>query len=426
MLRFLHFLLVGAYLTLPPLAVARVALGRKRRRAGDPDAPQPGSLIVTFVCGCAIAAPVCLVYGYALRGHVPATQFLIAAYFATSMLLLLKCLDAGLLFSLRRMARLHRPAGGTISRGMRTIAVLVVRAVILAAIALPFVMAAAMVYRPKVVWRDDPLSQLGFPFERVEFRTADGVKLVGWWIPAMQTPRSRDWEMAGRETAIICHGLAAGKSNQLTLARRLVPAGFNVLIFDFRAHGESGGQVTGYGGLEKQDVLAAVQWVRQTHPKESEKIVGVGASLGAVALLSAATDNSDEGRAISAVAAYGAYDDFHELLSDATQILFRPPMPSLIEYVGLPIASLHAGVDLKHIAPKETIAQLWPRPVLFIHGERDEIIPIERGQALHESATQPKYYVWFPRGSHNEILSDETAAWIVLEFFKTAAPVPVI
>jgi fermentation-respiration switch protein FrsA (DUF1100 family) len=271
------------------------------------------------------------------------------------------------------------------------------------------------------------MTQLRYPYERVEFVTGDGVKLAGWWIPAtVESPGARAWDMAGRTTAIICPGLAAGKANEFVLARRFVPGGLNVLLFDFRGHGESGGQLTGYGALEKEDVLAAVKWVRECHPAQSEKVVGVGISTGAVALLDAAVDPSAEGSAIGAIATYAAYDDFHKLITDATEFYFRPPMPKLVEWLGLPFASVHAGVDLKQIAPERTISRLWPRPVLFIHGEQDEIIPIERGRALYEAATLPKYYVWFPKGTHNDILNDEAAARIVLEFFRVAGAVPVI
>ena len=428
MLRLLHWLILGAYLILPVLAAIRVALARKRREGGDAEAPAPGGLLITVFCAALIALPICFAYGYSLRGHVPISQFFLAIYFATGMLLLLKCFDAGLLFALRRMVRLHRPAGGTLSRGIRTLAVLLVRAAILTIVALPFVMSAVMVYRPKVIPRDTPQNVLGYPFERVEFTTGDGVKLVGWWIPAIagETPRARQWEDFGRQTAIVCHGLAAGKANHLLLARRLVPSGFNVLIFDFRAHGESGGQVCGYGGLEKQDVLAAVRWGEQNHPRQAERIVGVGASSGAAALLEAAADPGDAGQAISAVAVYGAYDDFHTVIREASELYFHQPMPALLEHLGLPLASLHAGADLTHLDEARTIPKLWPRPVLFVHGEADEIIPIERARALYEHTSLPKYYIWFPKGSHNDILDSDTAARVVVEFFKRARETPVI
>jgi alpha-beta hydrolase superfamily lysophospholipase len=136
------------------------------------------------------------------------------------------------------------------------------------------------------------------------FAASDGVELVGWWIPAARAPASvrgslrQQW---GKNTVLVCHGLAANKSNQLVMARQLVPGGFNVLAFDFRAHGESGGQLTTFGKLEVNDVLGAVRWVRENHADQAHKIFGVGASMGGSALIVAAADDSDQGRAIEAV-----------------------------------------------------------------------------------------------------------------------------
>jgi fermentation-respiration switch protein FrsA (DUF1100 family) len=212
----------------------------------------------------------------------------------------------------------------------------------------------------------------------------------------------------------------------LILARAYPPEGFNVLIFDFRAHGESGGQFTTFGDRERRDVLGAVRWVRAQHAGDAEKIYGVGASLGAAALIAAAADNSDEGRAIDALAVYGTYDNLSSLTRSIGQSYFFPPLRQLLIHVGLPLASLQTGADLAHFAPAELVPKLWPRPILIVHGRRDEIIRFDHGEALYDAAVQPKYNFWLKDGSHNDIVDSEAAAKIVVEFFKTAEPVPVI
>jgi fermentation-respiration switch protein FrsA (DUF1100 family) len=225
---------------------------------------------------------------------------------------------------------------------------------------------------------------------------------------------------------ILCHGLASSKSNQLILGRRLVPGGFNVLAFDFRAHGESDGQLTTFGALEKRDVLAAVHWVRENHPAQSQKVFGVGASMGAAALIAAAADPSPEGQALSAIATYAAFDDMELLVRDVSSEFFERPLGLLLQHVGVPLASAHAGINLTAFAPARDVANVWPRPILFIHGQQDQIIPFRRGENLFDFAAQPKYRLWYPQGSHNDIVTDETAAEVVAEFFRRAKPVPVI
>ena len=425
MLRIIHFIIVALYLLAPIAVIGWILLQRRRQ---DRVAARLASLAVTFVAALAIAGSLCVIYARATGGHVPLRQIALATYFAAGLLLILRGFDAGLLWTLRRALRVHQPAPPTLWRGARLFAALMTRALVLIVFGLPFVMAAVMTYRPKVLPNDNPRSQLGFAYERVEFAATDGTKLVGWWMPA-EAPlprRPRPDANWGRRTVIVCHGLASNKSNQLILSRALVPGGFNVLAFDFRAHGESGGQTTSYGVREKHDVLGAVRWLRENRSEQSREIFGVGASMGAVALIAAATDPSWEGQAIEAIASYAAYDDLAALTGDLTSFYFRPSLGWLVERIGLPVAAMHAGADLVDFRPVDSVADFWPRPILFIHGRNDEIIPFERGQSLRDAASQPRYHIWYPVGTHNDIVSDEAAASIVVEFFRKAQPFPVI
>jgi fermentation-respiration switch protein FrsA (DUF1100 family) len=63
---------------------------------------------------------------------------------------------------------------------------------------------------------------------------------------------------------------------------------------------------------------------------------------------------------------------------------------------------------------------------MIIHGRRDEIVNFDHGHMLYESAVQPKYNLWLTEGRHNDIIDNESAAKLVVEFFKQAVPVPVI
>jgi fermentation-respiration switch protein FrsA (DUF1100 family) len=219
--------------------------------------------------------------------------------------------------------------------------------------------------------------------------------------------------------------LAASKSNQLVMAAPYPTAGFNVLIFDFRAHGESGGQLATFGDRERRDVLGAVRWLRANHADAARQIFGVGASQGAAALIAAAADDSDEGRAIEALAVYGTYDSLPSLTRSVSQKYFFPPLRQLLIHVGLPVASAQTGSNLTAFAPAQLVADVWPRPILIIHGRRDEIISFDHGESLYEHAYQPKYSLWLD-GDHNEIVGSEAAGRVVVEFFKVAEPVPVI
>ena len=432
MLKLIHWVIVATYIVLPAAALAYAVAQFARKQRGT-----LGNLITTFIAALALGAAMSLVYAAALGGRVVISQVLIAGYFAAGMLLLLKGFDAAVRFALRQVLRVPnrqalRQPPEPLSRWVmaRAAVASLLRVAVVATIGLPYVMSSVMTYRPKVHPRETPQTQLGFPFERVTFRSTDGVDLVGWWVPALAPPRNQrqgavraDW---GQSTVIVCHGLAASKSNQLLMARQLVPAGYNVLAFDFRAHGESGGQLSTFGKLEVNDVLGAVRWVRANRAQKAQKIFGVGASMGGSALIAAAADDSDEGRAIGAVATYAAYDSLDGLTESVTRNYFVRPLPWLLRNIGVPLASAQTGADLRDFNPADRAADLWPRPLLLIHGALDSIIPFEHARILYNRASQPKYYLWIESGEHNDVLTSEGAARVVLRFFDTARPAPVI
>ena len=446
MLFIAHRVLVAVYIMLPALALLAAAWEAGRRRRAAPLT----SMTLTFAAGFALGLAVSLVYAVGTSGRLVAEQVLKAGYFATGLLLVLKGFDALLRATLLRLVGLRPrtaladdaaaeppqdPADLPARPWKRAAFVGVARAAILFALGLPYVMVAVLTYRPKVSPIDNPQTQLGFAYERVTFQATDGTPLVGWWIPAQRPPArgqgratratraADDW---GRRTVVVCHGLAANKSNQLILARTFPPEGFNVLIFDFRAHGESGGQLVTFGDRERRDVLGAVRYLRSHRANEAEQIYGVGASLGGAALIAAAADDSEEGRAIDALAVYGTFDDLRLLTRSVARSYFFPPLRQLLIHLGLPLASLQTGTDLTDFAPARLVTRVWPRPIMIIHGRRDEIIHFHHGEALYEAAAFPKFHFWPTDGTHNAIVDNEAAAKVVTEFFKRAEPVPVI
>lgn len=372
---------------------------------------------MTCVTAIVLATAMCIIYAQAVQGKVIITQVLLGTYLAAALLFVLKGLDW---LMLRGLTRLIHPGK---KRHWRNTSCILIRAVLLAVLGLPYVMAVIMTFRPKVAPGGVPST----PFTRVEFTSADGISLVGWWIPAQKPRGNRPLpEDFGSKTVIVCHGLGSNKWNGLPMASKCQDAGYNVLIFDFRAHGESGGQLTTYGMLEKYDVLAAVDWVRRTHPAQATQIYGLGASMGAAALISAAGDDSPNGRAIDAVAVYGTYAKLDGLVQQVCTNYFPTPLNTLAYHMGLPIAEAHVGVDLSEFSPAKAISHIWPRPVLIIHGMKDEIIPFAQGQSLFISASPPRQHIWSNEGTHNDVVQDGTISDQVIEFFRTARAEPII
>lgn len=405
MLYVASLLLTGLYVVLPILALAWRCFETWLTGSRKPLWSMGGVVLWGLLIGIGLT----LAFAHAATARAPISQMLLTAYFAMGALLILRGFNG----VLSRLSRSVRPRS-MVSAYLLAVVFSMGRVLLLAAIGLPYVMSTLMVYRPKVTPLDSPTVQMGVEYRRVMFEATDGTPIVGWWIPS-----TADNDRAA-STVLVAHGLGANKSNHLLLARGPIAAGYNVLAIDLRAHGESGGQMSTFGDRERHDVLGAVQWLMAAQPERSMQIFGLGASMGAAAIVAAAADDSVEGQHIDAVAVYGTFDDLGKLADSVMYDTFPTPLNWLLRNIGVPIASLHTGRDLTDFAPAELAQQLWPRPLLVIHGTDDEIIRFEHGQSLYLQALQPKQFHWIQRGSHNSIADDAGAAQAVIDFFDNA------
>ncbi len=414
----MHYLLMAWYL-LGPIAVLIVAAVRaKRMRRSGPIV----GYTMTGLSAALIATAIIFIYAQATGARWLWGQWGMAVYFSLGLLLLLKGLDGALKRGAKWLSTRSSDDPTQPARPWLRYTAAIGRVVLLFAIGLPYVMATIMTYRPKVL----PVQTPNRPFEVVQFQADDGTDLVGWWIPATPQPAGDSLPVWGRRTILVCHGLAGNKSNHLELAEYALDYGYNLFIFDFRAHGESGGQLTTFGDRERLDVLAAVRWIQQNRADESRQLFGVGASMGAAALIAAAADPSPQGQAIDAVVVYGTYADLGDLASLVADNHFIRPLNWLVRYVAVPMAEVQTNRDLSAFAPAGLIATIWPRPVMIVHGLRDEIIPFTQGEALFNAAVPPRRSLWVERAGHNDVYRDRDVRNAVLNFFDLAKPVPVV
>jgi fermentation-respiration switch protein FrsA (DUF1100 family) len=197
-------------------------------------------------------------------------------------------------------------------------------------------------------------------------------------------------------------------------------------MFDFRAHGGSGGQVVSFGDNERRDVLGAVDWLQRTHRSQATKIYGLGIQTGGAALIAAAADPSVAGQSINAIAVYGCFDDLPTLARSLANERFSAPFNWLFSRVGLALADFQTGADLTDFSPARDIQAIWPRPVFVINGSVDPEFPMEMGRELYDSAAEPKTSRWVNGATTTDLLKDEGTSDAVRTFFSNARPVPVI
>ncbi len=228
----------------------------------------------------------------------------------------------------------------------------------------------------------------GCACESVGFTSSDGAELQGWLL----SPEPGR-EFVPRSVVILCHGAFENRLGVIDCAPKLLGSGFEVLSFDFRARGRSGGDRSTIGWRETDDVLAAVELVRRRRP--GAQIGLMGFSMGAAAALMAAA--SDPG--VRAVVADSAYDRLDRGLDRHLRTIFQFAAPVL----GAPARALIVrglGVDPTTVSPLAEAPKLAGRPVLLIHGSSD-FMTDPAGSERIEAAIGPGAALWLAPGARH-------------------------
>lgn len=205
----------------------------------------------------------------------------------------------------------------------------------------------------------------GLPKEEVWIPSPYGYQLYGVYIPV---PGSH-------KTVVFSHGISYtfhGSIKYLYVFRKL---GFNVLLYDHRFHGRSGGRNTTFGYYEKYDLKAVADWAFQK--QGGAGIVGVhGESLGgAIALQYAAIDER-----AAFVVSDCSFSDLTELLKYRLDYDYHLPAPLFIPLADF-FCTLLSGMSFSTVSPIRDV-RILQLPVLFIHGKEDRYIPPEMSQRL--------------------------------------------
>ncbi len=244
--------------------------------------------------------------------------------------------------------------------------------------------------------------ELGVPYETVEFRSSDGLRLTGWWLPRPET----------NAVIVGSHGHAGSKDELLGIGSYCWRAGYNVLLFDYRGRGESDPWPQTLVSREVDDLLAALEYVRQRMPGAPIGVVGY--SMGAaVGILATARDQSV--KALVADSSFTAGDDV--VAHGVEQTLRIPPTP-LVRLADLIVARRH-GYRFSQARPIDAIGQIAPRPVFIIHGVDDTLIPVSHAQRLYAAAREPRLLWEVPGAEHcgGYFVDRVTYCRRVIEFF---------
>ncbi|HVE13681.1 MAG TPA: alpha/beta hydrolase [Elusimicrobiota bacterium] len=262
----------------------------------------------------------------------------------------------------------------------------------LALAALAVVLCAAAWWGANVVFHPPKMlrtlarpGDFSLPYSAVEFSTFDGPKLKGWLIPAA---RETD------RTVMLVHGWGDNKGDVLERFHWLRES-FNLFLFDSRAHGESGGPLSTIGHLEAVDVDAALACLRAERPAWAERLGFCGYSMGA----SMAVHAMARDLGVRCAVLESPFRSFNDVVARFAWNHYRLPRFPLV-YMILAVIRLRLGTDPEPSSPIYHVARLAPRPVLFIAGSEDRLMPEADVRALHAAAGEPKE-LWVIAGARH-------------------------
>ena len=220
-------------------------------------------------------------------------------------------------------------------------------------------------------------ANLDMPYENIAFPANDGVRLDGWFIPALpDSPRQGatlilvhgwGWNRLGEAaTDALASLTAASQVDLLRLAYSLHKDGFQLLMYDSRNHGESGSQPPmTFGEGEAQDILGAIAYLQGRPEVAPNRIGAIGFSAGANAVLYALPQTNQ----IQAAVAVQPTSPAHF----ATR--FGANLFGILGKAIMPLAEIiyrqAGGNSFKTFRPGTAVAQAGRTPVLYVQGTGD-------------------------------------------------------
>lgn len=232
--------------------------------------------------------------------------------------------------------------------------------------------------------KDDPASY-GLNPESISFPSAqDGLLLKGWYF-ASPTPSDR--------TIVMAHGYAGNRTegtNGLKVASALLPKGFNIVMFDFRSSGQSPDDAVTLGLRERWDEVGAVRYAQS---RGAQHVGVIGFSMGAHTSIMAMAED----KAIQAAVIDAPYGDLHAYLADNMPKWTH--LPGLFTPYILWVARTFYGLDDRQENALTVVGSIAPRPILFIHGLADNLIPASESEKLYKAANNPKDALWLVPGA---------------------------
>jgi pimeloyl-ACP methyl ester carboxylesterase len=214
----------------------------------------------------------------------------------------------------------------------------------------------------------------------VSFESTDGVTLAGFFIKRKHA----------KYNVVICHGYRSLKEFMYGYID-LFPD-WNILLFDFRSHGNSDGKITSLGYHESKDVIAAAGYLKNLAKQQQVAhlpTVIFGFSMGGAAALKAAESEPDLADALVIDSTYAQLNStVLKTYSSKTLLPFYPFFPVITW-----LFNYFTACDIYQMNPDECVQHI-AKPILFIHAARDTFVSSKNVLMLYANIQNKRSKIW--------------------------------
>jgi alpha-beta hydrolase superfamily lysophospholipase len=232
-----------------------------------------------------------------------------------------------------------------------------------------------------------------FPVEEVQLFTQDSILIKGWYSK----------NDSAKACVVLFHGYSANKSYALREAEQFKSRGYNILLIDFRNHGESSGSATSFGEKENEEVVAAFDYAKQ---QGNQKIILYGISMGAVSVMKAVAQDKIQPTAIIADMPFGSLQDHFKSRAKSIGFPSQPFAFLISTWIGI-----EQGYN-PYTFKTCNYAKDIHCPVLLQWGEKDIYVKKEEIQSIYNClASTSKKLVVYPEANHESFLNVDPSTW---------------
>lgn len=232
----------------------------------------------------------------------------------------------------------------------------------------------------------------------VKFKSKDGLPLSGWYFPGVNGNAIMFVHGAGNQNRVNDH------YGTTEIAKHFVDNGYTVLMFDLRGAGESTQTRLGLGSTEAHDVAGAFEYLK-TQDFLPSNITIISNSLGAIATIMGSENIKEAG----AIILDSPATDVKVIVSNILEK--EHSVPRFVHPAVYLWAKILYQIDIDKIRPTDNIHALLETPILFLHGEIDDLIPPENTEELLQKVENGKR-ITFQGAKHIETYKSDKKRYL--------------